>query len=462
MVNAVGLIRLSKTADPSSTSIERQQESIEAFCAAQGLTLMGLAIDRATSAFHVPPERRRAVREWLDKPDAYDAVVYYRADRVVRRTQDFMGLVSWCKANGKMLLSATEGGGDMAQHAGILIGFLAAWSAESESMSTSERVKSSQARLAQEGRWRGGRPSYGMKAVRRKGGPGFELTPDEGGSADIIRTAVQRIIGGSSVNSVIADFNMHGVRAADGGLWSAHSMRKILRNRSLMNVITPDEWVAVQEALSARTIRHPPTTSSNPLLGLVSCGLCGSVIYRWHRKRDDTYHGRCKSEMKRAEVTTPCSMPMIPWEILEEAVALDMSDHADLLIERRVVSPGGTSKLRADDISRALLELPGKLASKSISREEFMSIQKSLLDELDGLAQDAHEEPQWITTGETVGQLWARSGPDERRAWLVKIGVSWTVYREDSPSGTAYRWVLRGAWRDLDDTAYLERVRRPG
>lgn len=141
---ALGIVRLSKSADPASTSITRQREIIENYVESQGMILVGIAEDPATSAFKIPPERRKNIKAWLDRPDEYDCLVYWRQDRLVRRARDFMGIVFWCQQHGKKLYSATEGLGDVTQHAGLLIGFITAWQAEGESLNTSARVRSSQ------------------------------------------------------------------------------------------------------------------------------------------------------------------------------------------------------------------------------------------------------------------------------------------------------------------------------
>ena len=460
MVRSLGIIRLSKSPDEASTSIDRQTEIIERYAAEHGMELVGVAIDKAVSAFRIPPEKRPAIGAWLARPDDFDVILFWQQSRLVRRTTDLMGMLAWAREHGKKLVSCTESTGDITEHAGELLAYLRAWQDQGESESISARVKASRARLVQEQRWPGGRASYGTRAVRRTDGPGYMLVPDEGGTADVVRAAVASVLGGASPNSIIAGWNRRGVRAADGGRWTAAALRAILRNRSLLNVITPETWISLQETLSARTISHPPSTSGNPLLGLLFCGLCGDRIYRWHSKRDGRFYGRCRSELKRSEVATPCTMPMIDYAILLEAAELDMSEYADLLIERRVVNVGGVSKLRTDDIARELLDLPVQLSSGAITRVEFTERQTGLLDEMDRLEQgDRVSVPEWIATGETVEQVWDRLDADGRRAWLQRIGMNWTVSREEGP--TSWRWSIRGAGLPFESEGYLERVRRP-
>lgn len=81
---------------------------MQTFAAQHDTELAGPAIDQATSAFHIPPEKRKAVREWPDTPEDFDCVIYRRQDRLVRRAADFTGLVTWSKGNGKALYGATS------------------------------------------------------------------------------------------------------------------------------------------------------------------------------------------------------------------------------------------------------------------------------------------------------------------------------------------------------------------
>src|SRR5215469_10553582 len=273
---ALGIIRLSKTADPASTSIDRQREIIEHYIEQQ--------------------------------------------DRLVRRTADFIGIVNWCRDNDKKLYSATEGLGDVTQHAGLLVGFITAWQSEGESLSTSARVKDTQAKLAKEGRWRGGRLLYGFRPIcichqlakcpEWKDCKGWKLIPDENGSAVVVREAARRVIAGESANAVVADFNRRGVKSADGYLWKALTLRRILRKPALMDgIVSVTEWNQLQDALNARRRNQYVRTLDRDTitLDLVFCGLCGGKIYRWtdKGKQSSRVYGRCRNELKRAEAAQP-------------------------------------------------------------------------------------------------------------------------------------------------------------
>lgn len=468
---ALGIIRLSKTADPASTSIPRQREIIEHYIETQGMDLVGFAEDRATSAFRIPPEKRKEIRAWLERPDDYDCLVYWRQDRLVRRARDFMGIVFWCQQHDKKLYSATEGLGDVTQHAGLLMGFITAWQSEGESLSTSARVKDAQARLAREGRWRGGRALYGFRAIcichqlakcpDGKDCKGWELTPDETGTAIVLREAARRVIAGESANAVVADFNRRGVLSADGLLWKALTLRRMLRKPALMDgIISPAEWSQLQSALDARRHNQYVRTLDRDTitLDLFFCERCGSKIYRWHDKRFPGIYGRCRNELKRSEVAVPCKLPHVPYDILIDGVTKDIQAHKDCLIETRITD--ATRRLRVEEIERELIELAAELTARRLDRAGFAARQTALLDERDAL-ENADNTPQWNATGETVGQRWERLSDAERRLWLLRIGTTYTVDREERDDGKARRWVVKASWRTVgDDAEFRERVVR--
>jgi site-specific DNA recombinase len=456
---ALGIIRLSKTAYPASTSIERQREIIEHYAEQQGMDVVAFAIDSATSAFHVPPEKRKQIKAWLDRPDEYDCLVYWRQDRLVRRTGDFIGIVSWCRDHDKKLYSATEGLGDVTRHAGLLIGFITAWQSEGESLSTSARVKNTQAKLAQEGRWRGGRVLYGFRPVcichqlakcpEGKDCKGWKLTPDEGGTARVLREAARRVIAGESANAVIADFNRRGVLSAEGLLWKALTLRRMMRKPGLMDgILSPAEWNQLQDALNERRHNQYVRTLGRDAiaLDLVFCARCGAKIYRC--REESRVYGRCRNELKRAEATQQCLLPRIHYRLLEDAVTREIQAHKDDLIESRVTD--ATRRLRAEEIERELMELAAELASRRIDRREFTARQTALLDERDAI-EAADSAPRWRPTGETVGERWQRLSDAERRLWLLRIGTTFTLDQETREDGRAVRWLFTSSWRPADE-----------
>jgi len=69
---------LSRSVDPASTSIDRQRDHIETFAAQHDTQRAGPAMDKATSAILIPPEKRKAVKERLDRPEDLGCAIYWR------------------------------------------------------------------------------------------------------------------------------------------------------------------------------------------------------------------------------------------------------------------------------------------------------------------------------------------------------------------------------------------------
>jgi DNA invertase Pin-like site-specific DNA recombinase len=492
---ALGVIRLSKSADPASTSLLCQREILEDYAQRENMEIVGIAEDPAVSAFRVPPERRKQIRKCLDRSDEYDCLIYWRQDRIVRRAKDFIGLVTWCKEHGKGMYSATEGLGDVTQHHGLLIGFITAWQSEGESMSTAARTVSSQKKLAELGRWRGGRHLQGTRPIcichqlpkcpEGKDAKGWKLVADEKGEAPVIREAARRVIAGESAHAVTVDFNERGLRARDGGMWQAVVLRHILRNPGLMeyDLLSPAEFAQLQRALKQRRQQRNVRTYdfNSMLLDVVFC-TCGGKIYRWKRT-NGTYRGRCRNEMKRGQVPVKCDMPMMPYDFLERAVEDDiLRNHGTDIIETRVTN--AIRRARVNEIDAELSALTLDWTARRIDRIEFTKRQNMLMDEQESLLRAGEgDPPEWQPTGETVAEHWARISDADRRLWLLRIGMTWTVRvieskpcseitmdppcASGSHSHVHYRWSVSGNWDgpptyrvDPSQSRHIEDLRR--
>jgi site-specific DNA recombinase len=478
---ALGVIRKSNKPGEASTSLPRQREIIENFCEAQGYDLVGVAEDVAKSAFHIPPEKRKAIAAWLKRPDDFDCIVYWRQDRLVRRAFDFIGLVEYCKTHGKALYSATEGTGDASRGEGVLVGFIKAWQAEQESENTGARVRDVREGW-EAGRWGGGRVPYGFRSVCACHGkgkcpdteavvpfPGYRLVPDSDGTARVVTEAAHRVIAGESVHAVTADFNLRGVRPADAGRdngycgrWKQWVLRKILRNPALLNgILTAQEYGQLQLALDERAVSRTVRTTGrdSALLDVMFCGRCGGKIYRW--KRGEVVWARCRNHALRSEAAAPCNLPQVRYEVLESVVRQDvLTEHGDDLIEVKVTD--ALRQARIDAIDRELISLAGKLAARQVDRADFTGRQAELLDERDSL-ESAASAPAWQRAGETVRERWERLSGAERRLWLLRIGTTYTADRITRTEGgkKIAEWKITSSWRPASDQGYRERVVRP-
>jgi len=485
---ALGLVRLSKTADSASTSIQRQHEIIEAKAAELDAAIIGWAEDRATSAFKVPPMQRKQLRVWLnERVSEFDVILYWRQDRIVRRPADFMELIRWCLEHGKKLVSATEALGDVTEHANVLAGFLTAWQSEGESLNASERVKNTKDHLRRNGRWPGGKPSYGYIAIRGDAG-GWRLAIDDAesdSSANVLRDIVRRVLAGETVNAIVGDLNRRRIpsprdymRILKGSPpetltpWIARSVREILRSPAILGqvmhngivmrkdgrpltwaepLITHGDWQALQVALDAAARTKRRTQTASFALGVAFCGLCAPVpvgpfssdttnltpLYRWSKPGPTgimySYY-KCAKTYNRASKYATCQAKPIKCETLDAEINRIVLDrYGPIEITEKKMSGNGEREREIAEVGSAIADLTRDYYVDHIAVDNFNAQIEAL--------QARHAEltatpPTPVTveergTGVYVWERWVRMDATERRLFLIKHGVVVLAHRGD-------------------------------
>jgi len=196
------------------------------------------------------------------------------------------------------------------------------WTDESERSKMGERVRAAMRRKAVRGEVLG-RPPYGYKVgIRRR----LELVPEE---AVVVRYIFRMYLHESmGIRLIARRLNEESFRTRRGGNWSMVSIRDILRNRVYLGtysrfgvrvpgshpaLVTPDDFRAVQDRLSARRNNYA-TRQPTPFLlaGLVRCGHCGNkmigVSRRQSWKRRSGSEGRASYRYYQCESRTNQSM----------------------------------------------------------------------------------------------------------------------------------------------------------
>jgi site-specific DNA recombinase len=194
-----------------------------------------------------------------------------------------------------------------------------------------ERVRAAMRRKAVRGEVLG-RPPFGYKVgLRRR----LELVQEE---AVVVRYIFRMYLQeGMGIRLIARRLNAEGMRTRRGGNWSMVSIRDILRNRVYLGtyarfgvrvpgshpaLITPDDFRAVQDRLSARRNNYSQRKPSPFLLaGLVQCGQCGNRMigvsrsqswkrrsgseghasYRYYQCESRTNQSVCDYHTQRAE-----------------------------------------------------------------------------------------------------------------------------------------------------------------
>lgn len=255
--------------------------------------------DTDVSARKVAPARRPHLRHWLTDPEklaAWDILVCSKQDRLFRSVADLGPLTAWCLENDKAWASVAENT-DLSTPAGRAMAHVLATFAEFEADRIGERCRESADRLAQAGRWRGGRIPYGY--APRDTGNGWTLVLDETQAATLRAMAEQAIAGWS--NGQIARWlkeqqipSPHGrdewqidivrvkLRSPSLAGWSVRN-GKVVRDddgNPVMITSTPvldgDTWNKLQDALDSRKQNHGERVGGHMLLRVSYCGRCST------------------------------------------------------------------------------------------------------------------------------------------------------------------------------------------
>lgn len=181
------------------------------------------------------------------------------------------------------------------------------------------RMQAGRAASVREGHYVGGKRPFGYEVVKIKSGKGYTLQqiPDE---ARVIRQIYDWYLYEGVGTAIIANrLNAMGITTYNGCSWDANAIRATLGQpvyagfvqwlkreskpaikngeRSVSRpfsdryilakglhepIVTPEEFYRVRDlAASRRTVAHVETQSiSNPLAGLIKCGLCGRAMCR--------------------------------------------------------------------------------------------------------------------------------------------------------------------------------------
>ena len=221
MTSPVGLYaRISDDQDGAGLGVARQEQDCRKLAELRGWDVLPY-VDNSVSAYkrHV---KRPAFERLLSDLAAgvISGVVVYDLDRLARQPKDLERLIDLYEAS-KALRFATVAGdidlsGDGVTMARVMIAF-----ANKASKDTGRRVARKHLELAQAGVPVGGTRPFGYKADKKT------LEPRE---ADAIRKAIEALILGESIASVVRLWNDAALATPRGGRWVSQTVKQVIRN----------------------------------------------------------------------------------------------------------------------------------------------------------------------------------------------------------------------------------------
>lgn len=285
-VRAVIYARISSDREGDQLGVRRQIVDCERLAAFRGWTVVERYVDDDVSAYSGKP--RPAYEQMCADIEAraIDAVLIYDSDRLHRQPRELEAFIDLCEAARLSNVVTVSGDLDLTTHDGQLMARVKGAFAKKSSDDKSRRVRRKHEELAERGKVSGGgsRP-YGFEVDRKT------VRPSE---AAIVKDCAKRLLAGESLRSITRTLNEQGVPAAQGGLWSEGSLRRMLGSARISGerehhgeVVAVAEWPAIiapEQGRQIRAVLADPSrrTSREPrtylLTGLLTCGLCGARL----------------------------------------------------------------------------------------------------------------------------------------------------------------------------------------
>jgi DNA invertase Pin-like site-specific DNA recombinase len=393
MTNAAIYTRLSQDRDDDKTGTARQETDCRALCKREGLTITKVYRDDDRSAYSGKP--RPDFNQMLADLDHYDALVYWKTDRLVRRTAEFWKVMGACDEAGVRLVSVVDPI-DSSTPIGRGVASLLASVGEQESHNIGTRVKSKGAENAKAGRYHGGRRAFGYEK------DGVTIKADE---AVAIRDARDRIFRGESMASICTDWNRRGVEPTSAKAWRVTRLKETLTRPRLAGLVTYQgevvvgveaRWPAIisvedHERLVQILIEGAARKRGRPakhlLTGLIRCGRCGAVMRsgvrsvgdrRWSCTNPPGDESHCGRVTVKAEPVD---------ELVEEAILYRLDSakfrRARASATKRAAKTKDAPVVSIAELEAKLVQLGTDLDEGLISRREWLARRGPLLERLD-------------------------------------------------------------------------------
>jgi hypothetical protein len=320
----------------------------------------------------------------------YDALVYWKTDRLVRRTGQFWKVMEACDAAGVRLVSVLDPV-DTSTPIGRGVASLLASVGEQESHNTGTRVKRRDAENAQNGRPHGHRRAFGYA------NDGMTIVREE---ADAIREACDRILRGESMRSICTDWNERGVKPVSAPAWRVSTFKRMITGTRIASLrkyqgeavaaaawpalITPEQRERVLAILGDPRTRSRGRPASYLLTGLVRCGRCHAVLRsgvrdngnrKWSCQRVPGDESRCGKLSVRADHVDT---------LIEDAILYRLDSPAlAKALKERAAKKGKVPQVNIADLEARITQLGIDHDEGLITRKEWLDRRAPLTERLE-------------------------------------------------------------------------------
>ena len=462
MARVLGRVRLSRSTD-ESTSVERQREIVQRWADENDHEIIGWAEDLDVSGA-VDPFDTPSLGLWLTngKLGEWDILCAWKLDRLARRAVPLHRLFGLCQDEDKTLVCISDNL-DLSTWVGRLVASVIAGVAEGELEAIRERTRASHRKLRELGRWPGGKPAFGYRAVEREDAAGWEWVKDDE-PFQILEQIVRSVLEGQSVESIAKRLTENGVlspadyirrragKEIQRGPWRGQTIRKMLRSKTLLGYVThsgitvrdsegnpihkgpalvsQSEFDQLQAELQSRSFKPTRTTGASPLLGVAVCYECGKPLHH----RGQTVGGKYyRYYYCRTGHGSSVKADLLE-DLLEEKF---LDDFGESEVQERVYIRAENHGIELDQARGAVEEIStllGTITSETV-RSQLLGQISALDSKISKLEQLPTREAGWEyrKTGETYREVWKKSDTEERRQLLIRSGIT---ARATKPEGT--------------------------
>ncbi|GHE42050.1 recombinase family protein [Streptomyces vinaceus] len=450
-------VRLSVLTE-DTTSPVRQELDLRLLAREKGYRVVGVASDLNVSATKVPPWKRKELGEWLNnQAPEFDALLFWKLDRFIRRMTDLSTMIEWCERYGKNLVSKNDAI-DLSTTVGRIMVTLIGGIAEIEAANTSTRVTSLWDYARTQDSWLVGKPTYGYVTTKVDGKPALAIEPS---AHKALHWARRMALRGVSARRMALCLVRSGLMSA--GLTTSTLLRR-LRNPALMGyrveedkqggkrrsrlvlgndgkpirvgppIFTEEEFETLQAALDRRGKNQPTRQAhgATRFLGVLICVDCSTnmtVQKNMSNGRSYTYLrcGKCKGGGLGAPN---------PQDVYDVLVGDVLRVLGDFPVQVREYAKGAEARAEVKRLEDAIsyymaeLEPEGRFSKTRFTRERAEKTLDRLTEELDAIDPETTQD-RWVLVhnGKTFRAMWEAGGMEAMAEDLRRVGVTCEVTR---------------------------------
>ncbi|MEV5319183.1 recombinase family protein [Streptomyces sp. NPDC052687] len=486
--------RLSVAADAENLSLEGMVEDMRALCAREGLEEVALHIDDGKSGGR---RDRDEFQAWLNdaRTGFCDVLVNPVTDRLTREGLNVAATIldvveGKDPATGKLAHPPVRlidcNGLDSAHGDAFRFRFvIQAEVGRAERERIRQRSRNRARNLRRAGRWGGGTPPFGYRAVPNPNGAGWvlEIEPEE---AQAIREAVEALLKTppDPLTRVVRRLNHQGVAPRRAKAWSRVTLRKVLTGDHILGRVTqngrllrdeegeilaPFPAVLTVSQVSALRSRLAPNGTApkggghpaRVLSGLLTCHSCLGDLIVHHaaaRTRDGKEKApdrppkimyRCNTRSQGGVCEKPVTVTAGPIEDYIVGLYLGTVGHMPMYKEKTIVSGLEELAMIEEEIKDALADLATAADAATFARLQRLQARQQ---ELSGM--DTGRRTEMVPTGQTMAEYWESAMVDDRRDLLADafeelvVGPGRRGPKGFDPDRLSYRWAEQEQYED--------------